>query len=149
MSKYILDTNIVSYFTDDLSPLHTTIVKKISQLGNQDNIYLSILTIYELEHGIASMNNDMAVKFTETKNMMTENFEILPLSLKGPEIFGILKTGYRKQTGITKEAVKKHDIDFMIASSAIAENAILVSNDKIFNQFKNIHPKFLLENWTE
>jgi hypothetical protein len=54
-----------------------------------------------------------------------------------------------KQTGITKKAVKKHDADFMPASSAIAENAVMVSNDNIFNELKEIRSDFQLENWAE
>ena len=139
---------MVSYFADDLSPFHTPVVKKISQIDDHDRIYLSILTIYELQHGIASMSHEMAVKFYKTKNLMIKHFEILSLSEKGAEIFGILKAEYIKHTGIVKEAVKRHDIDLMMASSAIAENAVLVSNDRIFTRLKKVCSDFLLEDWT-
>lgn len=148
MNKYIIDTNIISYLADDLSPFHTAIVKKISQIDDYDRICLSILTIYELQHGIASMSHEMAVKFSETKKLMIKHFDILPLSEKGAEIFGMLKAEYIRQTGILKDAVKRHDIDLMVASSAMAENAVLVSNDRIFSRLKKMRSDFLLEDWT-
>jgi predicted nucleic acid-binding protein len=41
----------------------------------------------------------------------------------------------------------QHNIDLILASSAIAEDATLVSNDKIFLSIKEIEPTLKLENW--
>jgi predicted nucleic acid-binding protein len=37
---------------------------------------------------------------------------------------------YQEETGINTKALKKNDLDFLIASSAISQGAVLVSNDK-------------------
>ena len=48
------------------------------------------------------------------------------------DIFGEIKAKYKQQTGINTKALKKNDIDFLIASTAISQGAILLSNDGIF-----------------
>jgi predicted nucleic acid-binding protein len=49
--------------------------------------------------------------------------------------------------GTDQKAVDRHDVDFILASSAIAEDAVLVSNDKIFLSVRDIEPTLRLENW--
>ena len=72
----------------------------------------------------------------------------MPFTEKGVEIFGLLQAEYLKQTGITRNAIKRHNLDFMIASMVITENAILIGNDKLFMAVKEISPHFSLEKWT-
>ncbi len=72
---------------------------------------------------------------------------MLPLSLEGDKIFGELKKEYRENIGISKQAIKRHNSDFILASTAINENAVLVSNDKIFNEFKKLRDDFQLDDW--
>jgi predicted nucleic acid-binding protein len=54
---------------------------------------------------------------------------------------------YRLHIGIAQRALKKNDFDFLIASSAIAHEAILISNDKIFGIIQDIEPSLAHENW--
>lgn len=146
--KYLLDTNIITYLYQADSLFHQTVSNHMLKLAHNAEIYVSLLSLYEIEYGIAlSTNKRIKDDFISMLKSIQQKFPILPLCKKGSEIFGVLKAGYMKQTGITKEAVKRHDIDFMIAGSAIAENAVLISNDKIFKQLKKIHSDFLLENW--
>ena len=148
MIKYLLDTNIASYFADDFSPFHSAVVEKLSNLGNHESVYLSMLTIYEFQYGIACANSVLSEKFSNTQNTMTRIFDIMNLSEEGAEVFGEMKLKYRIETGISQKAIKQHNIDLMLASTAISENAVLVSNDRIFEQIQNIYPNLLLENWT-
>lgn len=146
--KYLLDTNIITYLYQADSLFHQAVSNHMLKLAHNAEIYVSLLSLYEIEYGIAlSTNKRIKDDFISMLKSIQQKFPILPLCKKGSEIFGVLKAGYMKQTGITKEAVKRHDIDFMIAGSAIAENAVLISNDKIFKQLKKIHSDFLLENW--
>ena len=49
---------------------------------------------------------------------------------------------------ISKENIKKHTIDIMLASCAIAENYCLVSADKIYRDLQQFSDKFCVEDWT-
>ena len=40
-----------------------------------------------------------------------------------------------------------NDLDFLIAATAINHNAILVSNDAIFNKLIELEPSIKYENW--
>ena len=42
--------------------------------------------------------------------------------------------------------MERHNIDFMLASSAVIENAVLVSNDSIFPIIQNLYRNFMHEN---
>ncbi len=111
MNKYLLDTNIASYFADDLSPFHSAVSRNISNLGNQKSVCLSMLTIYELQHAVSCVESNLAEKFLNTKKIMMQIFEIINLSEKGAEIFGKIKTRYRQATGISQKALERHTID--------------------------------------
>ena len=43
---------------------------------------------------------------------------------------------------------KKHNIDLMIAATAVVENSILISADMIFSEISTIDARLKLENWT-
>lgn len=78
------------------------------------------------------------------------------MSQKGAEIFGELKSAYRhrleKDRNLKKKEMEKHldyhSIDLIIASSALEQGTILVSNDSIFTIFEEIYPDLKVENWT-
>lgn len=147
--NYLLDTNIITYLQDQNSEFHPLVKARLSCLHDDDVVYVSALSFYEIEYGIAiSDKEDTKRLFTMMKQAIQRDFPILPFTEKGSEIFGHLKAEYMKQTGISKKAVKRHDIDFMLASSAIVERAILISNDGIFEQLRGIRPDFRPENWT-
>ena len=77
-------------------------------------------------------------------------FYIMPLSINGAEIFGEIKASYKRNSDkkLKKGILEKHNVDFMIASSAIDYEAVLISNDKIFKQIQILFPKLMLEDWT-
>lgn len=107
-----------------------------------------ILSLYEYEYSICFADKDLAQQLLKTKQNLLELFEILPLTLRGSEIFGEIKTAYRKKTGINQKSLERHNVDFVLASTAIADGAVLVSNDKIFEKLIEIYPYFDLTNWT-
>jgi predicted nucleic acid-binding protein len=56
--KYLLDSNIISDFHDEFSSGHPKISGKLTSLTDTDRIYISILTLYELEYGWANALDD-------------------------------------------------------------------------------------------
>lgn len=146
--KYLLDTNIVTYLYQKSYPMHAVVKEHLLNLPHEHEVYVSVLSIYELEYGASvTENNRIKDMFNSMKDSVRQKFKMLPLPADGSAIFGFLKARYAKHTGIAKGAAKRHDIDFMLAASAITEGAVMVSNDRIFEQIKNIYPEFLYENW--
>jgi len=76
------------------------------------------------------------------------DFPLLPLSTNAAEIFGELKYRYKMATHINQENLKKHTIDFIIASIALSHNLTVISADKIYRDIVLLQPDFTVENWT-
>ena len=149
MKKYILDTNIISYIEID-SVKSTAIKNRLRTLTDDDLVAVSIITLYEMIYGLNSASNPIQKEsISKAIHFIKKYLHIFPLDLKEVEIFGKLKIKYKNHTGINKTAIKKHNLDLLLASTAIAENAIVVSNDKIFQTISQLEPKFICENWVE
>ncbi len=149
MKKYILDTNIISYLEKD-SIYRNKINEKLSKLNRDDRLYISILTLYELAYSLKGTQKEETKKsINMTMDFIKEYLEIITLDLKEVDIFASLKADYKINTGIDKNSIKKHNLDLLIASSAIAENAILVSNDKIFENLAKLNANLKYENWVK
>ncbi len=148
--NYLLDTNIISYLSEQDSPYFQCVSSRLKNMGHDDHFFASILSFYELKHGyFCSQSAATRARFAGFMDTIKAMFSIAPLSLPGADVFGELKNQYQSQTGITTRAVKRHDIDFMLASTAITEGMILVSNDHIFATIQLLRDDFRLENWAQ
>lgn len=140
MSRYILDTNIISYLQTDSSQ-SLKIKKRLQNLQESDEVAVSIIVLYELVYGLNSILSISEQNATrEGINFIQDYLSIIPLDMKEVEIFSKLKRDYKNHTGINKNAIKRHNLDLLIASTAIALDAILISNDKIFETLSAIEP---------
>lgn len=93
-------------------------------------------------------DNDQDKKLFESGiEFIKEYLEIFPLSVEEIDIFGKIKAKYRQETGINTKALKKNDLDFLIASTAISQGAILVSNDGIFGDIVDYGLGLEFEEW--
>jgi len=148
--KYLLDTDAINAIFDDKSPFFRVARSHLINLSKSDKIYISILSIYELEFSVSNTENEaLIIKIKELISELKRIFEILPLSLNGAEIYGILKSGLQKKTGINRKAIKKHSIDLMIASNAIDHKCILVARDHIYkNHLTLLDDRLIVEDWT-
>ncbi len=144
--KYLLDTNIIAYLADRDSIYNQAVVNHFTQLQDDDIVAISILTLYELHYSIANAS-EISTAVTALKQQLCESLEIIPLSQTGAKIFGELKARYRK-TQVHKKLLALDTIDLILASTAIEANAVLVSNDSIFEKLKYLHPELIVENWT-
>ncbi|MGA1824528.1 MAG: type II toxin-antitoxin system VapC family toxin [bacterium] len=149
MKKYILDSDIISYLADKKSPYHESVAQKIASLNDDDILAVSILILYEYEYGISNADPEIVAKLENTKVKVLSRLKVIPLSLDGAKIFGQIKKAYKDKMGTLEKKIEKNNIDFMIASSAVSQNAILVSNDKIVSIIKEIYHKFNFENWAQ
>ena len=147
MSKYLLDTDILTYLEQHDSPLHARVVKRLSQLDDDDEALVSILSFYEMYYGISWASRHEQVALQSAMGSIASKFPVVGLSLQGARIFGALKAAYRRIVGITPNALKRNDVDLLIASTAIETGAILVSNDHLFESIRHLQSDFELENW--
>lgn len=148
MSNYILDTNIIS--TLGAEDRDGVISNRLFALSDIDNVSISIITIYEENYGLKNSNDKkQQERFKKNLDLIQQFFEIIPLDIKEMDIYASLKIAYKNHTGITKKDAKKNDLDLLIASTAIAIDATLISNDKIFKTLALLEPRLKYENWLE
>lgn len=118
-------------------------------LQEEDSIFLSILNIYELSYSFAQAKESLDPCISHMKKELCARLPILPLTERGAEAFGMLKSKYQEKYNLSKTALSRDTIDLMIASSALSEDYILVSNDAIFQNLQKLMPEFQTENWAE
>jgi predicted nucleic acid-binding protein len=141
MARYLIDTNILSYLVDTASPFHGATRERLAGLADEDDVVLSILSLYELHHWFAY---DPAPRAAAQEIIRT--FRVLPLSETGAELFGALMRDLR--TGTPRADVQRHAVDCMIAVTALEGGAVLVSNDALFEQLVELVPALRIDNWT-
>lgn len=151
---YLLDTNIISYLTDSKSPYRERVKEKLFALSEEDNVSVSIVTLYELAYGLATFEKSKKDIDSRDKELfesgiefIKEYLDIFPLSVEEIDIFGKIKAKYKQETGINTKALKKNDLDFLIASTAISQGAILISNDGIFGDIVEYGFGLEFEEW--
>ena len=146
--KYLFDTNIISDLYDASAKQHLTIIERLNALSDLDRLAISIVTLYELEYAYTNAPDAKKIIIKNDINHLKANFEVVPLSIASAEIFGVLKKRFKDSNLISKENIKKHNIDIMQASCAIFNNYIMVSADKIFPVLKQFYDGLIIEDWT-
>lgn len=153
MTKYLLDTNIPVYLEDPDSPFHHPVKESCQQLQDEDQVFVSVLSLYELYYAVALRKKEGREQFAAHTLLVIEeikkHFKLLPLRGKEASIFGEIKALYKERSKEKeeKQTIKKHDVDFILASTAIEYGLIVVSNDDIFQKIKELFPKLQVENW--
>jgi tRNA(fMet)-specific endonuclease VapC len=130
---YLLDTDTLIY-----SLKGETAVKKNLRDHFHDPLKMSVITLMELYYG-AHKSQKVASNLAKIKTLEF-SFEIIPISEESAEIFGITKAELEK-AGLTLD-----DFDLIIASCALTNNLVLVTNN--VRHFKRIEGLRLI-NWTE
>lgn len=149
MKKYLLDTNTLSDLENQDEPCHKSLHRHLSLLEDEDEAFGSVLSLYEMQYGAAnSSTEEHRTRMLSTIQSVRQSFPFIPLSETGAEIFGSLKSQYRNITNIKSKNIARNNIDFMLAASAIENNAILVSTDGIYQTIRTFRNDFVCEDWT-
>ncbi|ASF48248.1 type II toxin-antitoxin system VapC family toxin [Methylovulum psychrotolerans] len=146
--KYLFDSNTISDLYNTPSNQYGNIKKRLTQLVDSDEIAISIVTLYELEYAYYNAPENKQVIIRNDINHLQNNFSVVPLNIKSAGLFGHLKKQFKNSSMINKENIKKHNIDIMLASTAICEGAILVSADKIYAILQKLNNNLHVEDWT-
>jgi predicted nucleic acid-binding protein len=147
MPRYILDTNILTDLEYPDTPAYHMIMDKIASLPEESEVCFSVISAYEYQHGIAKASGSLAENLKNTWQTLLDLFDVLPLTLEGARIYGEIKVQYENHTGIGRTEIKRHTIDFILAGTAIEMDAIVVSDDRIFQTIQEFYPSLRFENW--
>jgi len=121
MTRYMLDTNIVSYIVRNRS---ANARRQLSNLKEDEEACISVITEAELLYGLAK--RPQAGQLQKSVHAMLAKFDILPWnSLAAAEYAGL-----RARNESTGRSLG--NLDMLIAAQAIAEGVVLVTNEKAF-----------------
>jgi len=144
---YLLDSDSLSDFYEPLSSGHLNITRRIASFGNADLVLVSILSIYELEYGYANADEGMKPAIRRRIVAAQNHFSLLPLTTEAARLFGILKARLRMLRQLSDKASKRHNMDIMVAATAVTEGCTLISADGIYSDLQRIDPTLRVENW--
>ena len=130
--RYLLDTNVVSYFLDNRPPA----VRLHMNLVGLDATAISVITEAELRYGLA--NKPGAVSQCTAVERFLDNAAILAWDSAAARTYGMLRAEEkRKGRPLATE-------DLMIAAHALSLGLTLVTNDAVFSFVDGLKT----EDWT-
>jgi len=133
--KYLLDTNIVSYFLRDASP---ALSQRILD-STPDTLAISIISAGELRYGLSKLPpSRKATELAQHLNALLTAITVLPLPADAAAHYG--KTRAQLETAGTPIGSN----DLWIAAHALAQNLTLVTNNT--REFERVQG-LKLENW--
>jgi predicted nucleic acid-binding protein len=147
--KILLDSDFLSALGNPHTDIHKQAIQYIAKFPEDTLLCVSLLTIYEMQYGIAKdTDKDRKERVRELITNIKNTFSMINLSFSDAEIYGEIKNHFEKKTGMNQKEIKKHNIDIALASVAIANNCILVSRDKIYTQhLQKIDTRLKCQNW--
>ena len=133
MIRYLLDTNIVSYFVKGVS---ASLIQRMQVGLDAQDIAISAITRAELRYGVKMM--DKFDKRRKRIDLLLKELSALPWSIEAADEFGRIKAYLRRNGAPAGE------FDTQIAAHALAEKLILVTHNT--RHFENV-PGLKLEDW--
>ena len=88
MRRYLLDSDILSYLEQKDSHFFPSIRNRMSQLDDDDEVVVSILSLYEISYSISWGPKEDRDYLLRSISTIEEKFLVANLSRKGAEIFG-------------------------------------------------------------
>ena len=145
--KYLLDSNSISELYDPEALGNDCIARHVRKLYEHDCLYISILSLYELEYGWANAPEKKKSAIRQVITDIQTDFKVLALSVQGARVFGDLKKCIKETPSPSKENMKKFNIDLMLAATAITHRIVLVSADTVYSEIQRHDSSLQLENW--
>jgi tRNA(fMet)-specific endonuclease VapC len=130
--RYLLDTNTVSYIINGTFPhVRERLLKvPISAVG------ISVVTEAEMRFGVARLPQATKVAIVVEEFLL--RVEVLPWDSPAARQYA------RLRAALEEHGEPMGNLDLMIAAEALAVDAILVSNDRVFRRVKGLK----VEDWT-
>lgn len=133
MMRYLLDTNIVSYFVKGVS---SSLVQRMQAGVEAQDIAISAVTRAELRYGLEMM--DKLDKRRKRIDLLLKELPALPWSIEAADEFGRIRA-YLRRNG-----TPVGEFDTQIAAHALTEKLILVTHNT--RHFETV-PGLKLEDW--
>ncbi|MBK6999381.1 MAG: type II toxin-antitoxin system VapC family toxin [Rhodoferax sp.] len=131
--RYLLDTNIVSYFLRRTSP---ALEEKLTDALRRHKVAISVISRAELRYGQAGMAPE------DRRRGLIDSFLLrlpsIEWSAEAADHYGALKNALKRQ------GKPVGDMDTLIAAHALSEKLILVTHNT--RHFENV-PHLKLEDW--
>lgn len=136
MARYLLDSNAVTDLFDDReNPVSAALRGHVRGLSDDDELCVSVLSLYEAEYGIALAPTGLREGYRAKIVRTIEACSVLPLRAEDSRAFGHIKA--RVAAAMGKEGVKKRTADCAIAATALGHGCALVSADTDFALISN------------
>ncbi len=132
-TTYLLDTNTISYIARGRSAVARA---RLEALLPEDTVCISSITEAEIRYGMAKRPEAHALR-AAVEGLLFK-LRVLPWGSGEAAAYGDLRADLETK-GISLAAM-----DMLIAAHAIAEGAVLVTNDKAFSAVEGLHA---VENW--
>lgn len=133
MIRYLLDTNIVSYFVKGVS---ASLVQRMQVGLDAQDVVISAITRAELRYGVEMM--DKLDKRRRRIDLLLKELPALPWSIEAADEFG------RTRAYLHRNGTPVGEFDTQIAAHALAEKLILVTHNT--RHFEHV-PGLKLEDW--
>lgn len=145
--RYLLDTNIVSKLFDKSVNGHLRVREKIASLKDEDEVAVSVLTLYELEYGLANAPDELREMVREKIDKVKSRFHIVPILIDGAARFGRLKKNLKDRRSLDSARIHLHNVDLILAATSLSGDWTLVSTDTIYSDITAIEPDLRVEDW--
>jgi tRNA(fMet)-specific endonuclease VapC len=119
----MLDTNTISYIARGRSPAARLRLKEAQAISP---VYLSAITEGEILYGLAKRPD--ATQVARHLYATLDALQVLPWTSAAASIYGRMRAGNERQ------GLSAGNLDMLIAAHAIAEGAVLVTNDGAISQ---------------
>lgn len=147
--RYLIDSDILSDLYEVTSPDHQSVIRRVASLEEDDDLSISVLALYELEYGHANSTDEKKPSLRRRIENVRSRFFIHGLSAEAAELFGRLKKALIDSKQLGKKASRYHNIDLILAATAVTESCTLVSADSLFGDLQKLEPRIILQNWRE
>jgi len=85
---------------------HHETAHQLGVLSDEDQVFISIITLYELEYGYNNASEGKKICCQKRINEAKEDFSILPLTAEGSVLFGRLNKSLVDKRNLKKESAK-------------------------------------------
>jgi len=147
--RYLLDTNTVADIYDSEAANRPKLLRRIRLLKDEDELCISILSHCELQYGYENAPPEIKEKTRKEIQTILTDFVVLPLRGNVATQYAKLKYGVKGLRQITRDKLKRYNIDMLLAATALEEDCILVSEDSIYKDLQKVIPDLRVENWIE
>ncbi|MBT4937418.1 hypothetical protein HON22_05890 [Candidatus Peregrinibacteria bacterium] len=147
--NYLFDSDTLSFYYDaSRNPEHELVKNRALLLTSQDTLQTSELVMCEFEYSFSNVQGEKKEILKNTIQRIRDDFEIYTkITHEISHNFGEIKVLLKEKYKTSRKNMKMHNIDILLASTAIANNCVLVGSDVNYKKIAKVVPEFNYEDW--